>query len=79
MVDPRNGGELPGLDEYNTQAEESWLEAVKEGDGQRPAGVACMECGREMEYEDNVLREVFPPRKKVTCPRCGETGLKVVG
>jgi len=69
------------LDEYNKEQEEARtaLRERLQRSGMHRAGVACNQCGAEMEYTNptNMLLSL-PPKHEVVCPACGARGYKDV-
>lgn len=42
------------------------------------AGVLCNACGCEMVYAGSITHMSYPPQRKVACPYCGRSGVKVI-
>ncbi|MXY97587.1 MAG: hypothetical protein F4Z29_07510 [Gemmatimonadetes bacterium] len=63
------------LDNHN----DMMLDAQRRADGEPPAtDVACNHCGTEMLYSDHLILTTIPPQRRVECPDCGNSGLKIL-
>lgn len=65
---------MKDLLEFNKELQEQY---IKENTYPKYIGIACPECGNELQDESATVLMSWPAQKRVICPSCGYQGLRV--